>query len=88
MPNLANFLEQLRSFEDKIISVDVPSAWKIDEGNVFGSFVPRANISLTSVKQCMQHFGGDHYYAGNFVPEFIYKVSHFGFFVTGLIPRI
>ena len=68
-------LDSLKGVEDKIISIDVPSGWDIHQGNVHGSFYPACNISLTSVKHCMKDFSGTHYFAGNFVPHFIYKVS-------------
>lgn len=36
-----------------IISIDVPSGWNIDDGNLHDTFIPQANISLSTLKKGM-----------------------------------
>ncbi|CAI2378050.1 unnamed protein product [Moneuplotes crassus] len=52
-----------------IASIDVPSGWNVDEGNVNGTFTPSMVISLTAPKKCMEGFTGAHYIGGRFVPK-------------------
>jgi len=53
-----------------VASVDVPSGWHIDRGNIDGSGVePHLLISLTAPKLCALEFKGPvHYLGGRFVP--------------------
>jgi NAD(P)H-hydrate epimerase len=52
-----------------IISVDVPSGWNVDEGDVADTgFVPDVLISLTAPKFCSKEFGGRHFIGGRFLP--------------------
>lgn len=54
-----------------ILSVDIPSGWHVEQGNVHGLGPERvaALISLTAPKLCAKHFtGGVHYLGGRFVP--------------------
>jgi NAD(P)H-hydrate epimerase len=52
-----------------ILSVDVPSGWDVDNGDVHTTgFTPNAVISLTTPKRCMMGFGGTHYLGGRFLP--------------------
>ncbi|KAG7350295.1 YjeF family protein [Nitzschia inconspicua] len=56
----------------KILSVDVPSGWNVDEGDVSGTgFVPDILISLTTPKLCSQNFTGRHFIGGRFLPPAI-----------------
>jgi len=51
-----------------VISVDVPSGWNVDEGDVAGTgFVPDVLISLTAPKLCAKSFAGRHYVGGRFL---------------------
>jgi NAD(P)H-hydrate epimerase len=52
-----------------IISVDVPSGWNVDEGDMANTgFVPDVLISLTAPKLCTKEFGGRHFIGGRFLP--------------------
>jgi NAD(P)H-hydrate epimerase len=51
------------------ISVDVPSGWNVDEGDVAKTgFVPDVLISLTTPKHCAKGFQGRHFVGGRFLP--------------------
>ena len=52
-----------------IASIDIPSGWDVDKGNVHKLFTPEILISLTLPKLCAQDFQGAHYLGGRFVPE-------------------
>lgn len=54
----------------KVVSVDVPSGWNVEEGDVSGiGFTPNMLISLTAPKLCAKNFHGEHHYlGGRFVP--------------------
>ena len=43
-------IEAMKKFENKIISVDIPSGFDIDKGNIFDTFIPKGLISLTLPK--------------------------------------
>eukprot|EP00605_Chrysophyceae_sp_TOSAG23-4_P002990 GSChrysophyteH1.ASY1.ANO1.3293.1 assembled CDS len=50
------------------VSVDVPSGWHVDQGDVHSTgFTPSALVSLTAPKQCVRGYEGDHYIGGRFV---------------------
>lgn len=52
-----------------VISVDVPSGWNVDEGDVNGSgFIPDVLVSLTTPKQSARTFPGRHFVGGRFLP--------------------
>jgi hydroxyethylthiazole kinase-like uncharacterized protein yjeF len=58
----------------QIISVDVPSGWNVDEGDMAGlGFVPDILISLTAPKLCSKQFTGRHYIGGRFLPPKVAK---------------
>jgi len=60
-----------------VLSVDVPSGWSVEEGDIFQTgFVPTAVISLTAPKKCMQGFTGQHYLGGRFLPKNLQKKYH------------
>ncbi len=65
--------QQQKSSKTKIISVDVPSGWHVDEGDINKSnFIPDALISLTAPKNCAKLFTtGRHYVGGRFLPPHI-----------------
>jgi len=70
----ATILQQLKKVQEannsvKIISVDVPSGWNVDEGDVANTgFVPDMLISLTAPKLCTKNFTGRHFIGGRFLP--------------------
>lgn len=53
-----------------VISIDVPSGWNVEEGDVSGlNMQPDMLISLTAPKMCAKEFRGAHHYlGGRFVP--------------------
>ena len=60
-----NLIASLASSQIPVISVDVPSGWHVDHGDVFlTSFVPAAVVSLTAPKKCMVDYDGMHYLGG------------------------
>ena len=52
-----------------IVSIDIPSGWDVDKGNIYSTFCPKMNISLTLPKQCMDGYKGIHYLGGRFLSE-------------------
>ena len=53
----------------KIASIDVPSGWNIDKGNLENTFSPDLLVSLTLPKLCAKNFNGIHYLGGRFIPK-------------------
>ena len=52
-----------------LVSVDVPSSWNVDGGDLSGSgFKPDVLISLTAPKLSAKKFEGRHFVGGRFVP--------------------
>lgn len=53
-----------------VVSVDIPSGWHVEEGDLDGTGLrPAMLISLTAPKLCARHFQGEHHYlGGRFVP--------------------
>ncbi|KAL6748366.1 pyridoxamine 5'-phosphate oxidase [Haematococcus lacustris] len=53
-----------------VLSVDVPSGWDVDAGDLTGGGVrPHTLVSLTAPKGCARHFQGvAHFLGGRFVP--------------------
>jgi NAD(P)H-hydrate epimerase len=62
-----------------VISVDVPSGWNVDQGDVANTgFVPQVLVSLTTPKECAKGFSGRHFVGGRFLPPKLaekYKVQ-------------
>ncbi len=51
-----------------LVSVDIPSGWDVEEGNVLGlGLEPHMLVSLTAPKLCARFFAGVHYVGGRFV---------------------
>ena len=71
--NYKDLFEFLNTTQIPIISCDVPSGWNIDEGNVYNTFTPKANISLSSLKNCMKDFSNEHYFIDHFIPRALLK---------------
>ncbi len=57
----------------KIVSVDIPSGWDVDKGNLNSTFYPDMLISLTLPKLCAKDFQGLHYLGGRFVPSLVFE---------------
>ena len=66
-------IEAMKKFENKIISVDIPSGFDIDKGNIFDTFIPKGLISLTLPKLCSNAFRGEHFLGGRFVPKKLFE---------------
>jgi NAD(P)H-hydrate epimerase len=68
-PPFDSILGALRETSVPVASVDVPSGWDVDKGDVGNVGVrPAVLISLTAPKGCSASFGGAHYLGGRFVP--------------------
>eukprot|EP00759_Apiculatamorpha_spiralis_P006952 PhF_6_TR14142/c0_g1_i1/m.22620/K17759/AIBP, nnrE; NAD(P)H-hydrate epimerase len=72
-------LTTLKGVETKvpIVSVDIPSGWDVEKGNVSGfGLTPAVLISLTAPKLCAKFFrGGAHYVGGRFISN-TFATSH------------
>ena len=68
-----NIIDELNNFQDKIVSVDIPSGFDVENGNVNHTFVPNYLISLTLPKLCSKNFNGRHFLGGRLVPLILYK---------------
>ena len=68
-----NIIDELNNFQDKIVSVDIPSGFDVENGNVNHTFVPNYLISLTLPKLCSKNFNGRHFLGGRFVPLILFK---------------
>jgi NAD(P)H-hydrate epimerase len=67
------FLPLLSPFGKKILSVDIPSGWDANLGNVHNLFTPQYLVALSIPKKCCENFNGEHYLGGRFIPEKIKK---------------
>ncbi len=66
-------ISALNSTKSKIASVDIPSGWDVDLGNIKNTFTPDMLISLTLPKICSRDYQGLHYLGGRFVPSHLYQ---------------
>ena len=65
----SNFISFLASTNIPVISVDVPSGWDVDQGDIYDTkFKPSAVVSLTLPKLCMKDYKGFHFVGGRFIP--------------------
>ena len=65
-------IESMRLSKLPIVSVDIPSGWDVEQGNLMGEtgLRPDTLVSLTAPKKCAQHFEGTHHFlGGRFVPR-------------------
>lgn len=66
---IANMVELQQKENAKLVSVDVPSGWNVDGGDLTGTgFSPDILISLTAPKLSAQKFKGRHFVGGRFLP--------------------
>ncbi|GMY07002.1 pyridoxine/pyridoxamine 5'-phosphate oxidase 1, chloroplastic isoform X1 [Fagus crenata] len=65
--------DQTRQKSPVIVSVDIPSGWHVEEGDVGGEGIkPGMLVSLTAPKLCAKKFRGPHHFlGGRFVPPSI-----------------
>ncbi|CAG8767928.1 17202_t:CDS:2, partial [Cetraspora pellucida] len=62
-------IQMLKETNLPIASIDIPSAWDVEKGNINGrGFTPAMLISLTSPKLCAKQYNGIHFIGGRFVP--------------------
>lgn len=67
-------ITNLKSCRLPIVSIDIPSGWDVELGNINGhGLEPSLLISLTYPKKCAANFKGKHYIGGRFLPDFIAK---------------
>jgi NAD(P)H-hydrate epimerase len=53
-----------------IVSVDIPSGWDVEKGNIDGiGLQPNVLLSLTAPKEGVRAFTGRHFLGGRFVPK-------------------
>lgn len=52
-----------------IVSVDIPSGWDVEKGNVGVGLEADVLVSLTAPKEGVREFGGRHFLGGRFVPK-------------------
>lgn len=68
----SSIMEKMKVINHKLISIDIPSGWDVERGDIFDTeLMPRCVISLTVPKLCMKGFQGIHYVGGRFVPPSI-----------------
>ena len=69
-PAFADILSYLSQTKTPVASIDIPSGWDVEEGDVSGlGLKPDMLISLTAPKKCSTQFNGRHHYlGGRFVP--------------------
>merc|ERR1719461_2165885 len=68
--SFSNILSLLTSTKTPVASIDIPSGWHVEEGDINGvGLQPELLISLTAPKKCSAHFMGKyHFLGGRFVP--------------------
>jgi NAD(P)H-hydrate epimerase len=60
-----NIIQALVASEVPVVSVDIPSGWDVENGDIHGiNFIPAAVVSLTVPKLCMRGYMGVHYIGG------------------------
>ncbi|KAL5982346.1 Pyridoxine/pyridoxamine 5'-phosphate oxidase 1, chloroplastic [Asimina triloba] len=66
-------LDQTHQRSPAIVSVDIPSGWHVEEGDIDGNGIkPNMLVSLTAPKLCAKKFHGPHHFlGGRFVPPSI-----------------
>lgn len=67
----ANILQELKKIKTPIFSVDIPSGWDVEKGNIHGGFNPSYLISLTLPKIGVKSYKGKHFLGGRFIPDWL-----------------
>lgn len=61
----SDMISQMASTSLPVISVDIPSGWHVDNGDMYDTgFEPSCVVSLTAPKLCMKSYKGAHYLGG------------------------
>ena len=68
-----SIIQQITNTKIPIVSIDIPSGWNVDKGNINHLFTPEMLISLTLPKKCAEYYSGIHYLGGRFVPNILFK---------------
>ncbi|KAF9161722.1 hypothetical protein DFQ26_004214 [Actinomortierella ambigua] len=63
-PPFGSVIEALKKTKLPIVSVDIPSAWDVEKGNINNSFHPEMLVSLTAPKEGARAFRGPHHFLG------------------------
>jgi hydroxyethylthiazole kinase-like uncharacterized protein yjeF len=62
-------IRSINSSGKPVVSIDIPSGWDVEQGNVTGQGIePAMLVSLTAPKLCARTFNGTHYIGGRFLP--------------------
>ncbi|KAF5344871.1 hypothetical protein D9758_011577 [Tetrapyrgos nigripes] len=65
-----NVLPMLTKSSLPIVSVDIPSGWDVEKGNIDGvGLQPDVLVSLTAPKEGVRAFTGRHFLGGRFIPK-------------------
>ena len=61
----ASMIASMASTRVPVLSIDVPSGWHVENGDVHDTkLIPAAVVSLTAPKECMRSYSGRHYVGG------------------------
>ena len=72
--SIGDMIQLQKEYNATMISVDVPSGWDVDGGDLTGmNFKPDVLISLTAPKLSAKKFRGRHFVGGRFLPPEIAK---------------
>ena len=59
-----------------IVSVDIPSGWDVEKGNIEGVCLePDVLVSLTAPKLGVKDYKRRHFLGGRFVPRWVFEIS-------------
>lgn len=69
-PPFDNIIKSMVAYKKPIISIDIPSGWDVDEGDIQRTGLqPEMLISLSAPKKCAKQFNGQwHALGGRFIP--------------------
>lgn len=67
--NVKTVIEEFKFSSIPIFSIDIPSGWNVNEGNIDNLFEPEYLISLTLPKLGVKSFKGTHFVGGRFIPK-------------------
>lgn len=68
-PPFDEIIRSINQSSKPVLSVDIPSGWDVEKGNVSGQGLnPQVLVSLSAPKPCSQFFNGKHYLGGRFIP--------------------
>ncbi|EGG18559.1 hypothetical protein DFA_04053 [Cavenderia fasciculata] len=67
-PPFKDIIADLTTSQVPIASIDIPSGWDIEKGNIHNTFEPDMLVSLTSPKLCSREYRGKHWLGGRFMP--------------------